>query len=199
MPALLMTTSTLPNASTAACTIAAPPSGVATELVSATASPPAALISSTTCSAAPLSLPVPSTAPPRSLTTTSAPRWARSSACSRPRPPPAPVMMTTLPSNPRSAMTMFPPNDDRRGHDAARAPPRRYRSETCGTQGRSPGSGEAELVERLGAQGAVVELAVGRAAERRGGQDPLGRLVRGERPTDVSDQGGLVDRVAGVR
>ncbi len=100
MPALLMTTSTLPKASSAVCTMALPPSGVATELVSATASPPAALISSTTFSAAPLSLPLPSMAPPRSLITTSAPREAMRSACWRPRPPPAPVMMTTLPSKP---------------------------------------------------------------------------------------------------
>ena len=48
MPALLITMSTRPKASMAVCTIASPPSGVATESVSATASPPAALISSTT-------------------------------------------------------------------------------------------------------------------------------------------------------
>ncbi len=48
MPALLMTMSTVSKASTAVCTMAAPPSGVATELWSATASPPAAMISSTT-------------------------------------------------------------------------------------------------------------------------------------------------------
>ena len=104
MPALLMTMSTLPNASTALCTMAAPPSGVATESVFATASPPAAWISSTTSWAAPLSLPVPSTAPPRSFTTMSAPRLAIISACCLPRPPPAPVMIATLPSNPRSVM-----------------------------------------------------------------------------------------------
>src|SRR5439155_10774701 len=44
------------------------------------------------------------TEPPRSLTTISAPRFASSSACERPRPPPAPVMIATFPSNPRSAM-----------------------------------------------------------------------------------------------
>jgi hypothetical protein len=57
-----------------ACTISGPPSGVATLDVLATASPPRRVISSTTRSAAPLSLPVPSTAPPRSFTTISAPR-----------------------------------------------------------------------------------------------------------------------------
>ena len=64
----------------------------------------AAAISSTTAWAAVLPLPVPSTEPPRSFTTTRAPRRASSSACERPRPPPAPVMIATLPSNPRSAM-----------------------------------------------------------------------------------------------
>ena len=49
IPALFTTMSMRPKASSALCTIAAPPSGVATELVSSTASPPASLISSTTC------------------------------------------------------------------------------------------------------------------------------------------------------
>src|SRR6185312_4586344 len=40
--------------------------------------------------------PVPSTAPPRSFTTTFAPRLANSRAWQRPNPPPAPVTMTTL-------------------------------------------------------------------------------------------------------
>src|SRR5829696_6918404 len=51
--------------------------------------------------------PDPSRAPPRSLTTTRAPSSARSSAYSRPSPPPAPVMMTTLPSSP--AMPLIHP------------------------------------------------------------------------------------------
>ena len=100
MPALLTTMSMRPNASIAVCTIASPPSGVATELASDTASPPAALISATTCSAGDALPPEPSSAPPRSFTTTSAPRFASSSACSRPSPPPAPVTIATLPSNP---------------------------------------------------------------------------------------------------
>ena len=104
MPALLMTMSMRPKASMAVWTIDSPPSGVATESVLATASPPAALISSTTSCAAPASLPEPSTAPPRSLTTTSAPREASERACCLPRPPPAPVMIATLPSKPRVAM-----------------------------------------------------------------------------------------------
>ena len=41
---------------------------------------------------------MPSTAPPRSLTTTLAPRAASSSACLRPRPRPAPVTIATRPS-----------------------------------------------------------------------------------------------------
>ena len=44
-PALLTTTSTVPKASSAVCTIASPPSGVATESWLATALPPAAVIS----------------------------------------------------------------------------------------------------------------------------------------------------------
>ncbi len=98
MPALLMTMSTRPKASIAVFTIAAPPSGVATEFVSATASAPRPFSSSTMRAAAPLSEPLPSTAPPRSLITTSAPREASMRACWRPRPPPAPVMTATLPS-----------------------------------------------------------------------------------------------------
>ena len=48
-------------------------------------------------------LPSPVKLPPRSLTTTFAPRDASSSACERPRPPPAPVTIATLPSNLSSA------------------------------------------------------------------------------------------------
>src|SRR3954470_7470096 len=58
-----------------------------------------ALISSTTCCAGVWSPPLPSAAPPRSLTTTLAPSAANSSACSRPMPRPAPVMMATRPSS----------------------------------------------------------------------------------------------------
>jgi hypothetical protein len=61
--------------------MASPPSGVATLSVSATASPPAALISSTTFWAAALVAALPSTEPPRSLTTMRAPRRASSRAC----------------------------------------------------------------------------------------------------------------------
>ena len=57
MPALLMTMSTLPNSSMAVCTMASPPSGVATESVLATATPPASSISSTTFWAGPASSP----------------------------------------------------------------------------------------------------------------------------------------------
>src|SRR4029077_9571763 len=51
-----------------------------------------------------LGLPVPSRAPPRSFTTTFAPRDASSIACARPSPPPAPVTMATRPSN-RTSLT----------------------------------------------------------------------------------------------
>ena len=62
------------------------------------ASPPSDLIISTTSFAASLA-PLPSTLPPRSFTTTFAPRLANSSACSLPIPPPAPVTIATLSSN----------------------------------------------------------------------------------------------------
>jgi hypothetical protein len=66
---------------------------------SAIASPPALWISSTTASAGVSDPPVPSRAPPKSLTTTLAPRAASPSACARPRPLPAPVTIATRPSN----------------------------------------------------------------------------------------------------
>ena len=62
------------------------------------ASPPFEVISSTTACAASL-VPLPSTLPPRSLTTTFAPLFASSKACCLPIPPPAPVTMATLSSN----------------------------------------------------------------------------------------------------
>ena len=95
MPALLITTSTRPNASSAVAVMAAPPSVVATELVSATASPPPSLISLATFWAGPSLAPVPSADPPRSLITNRAPRRASSSAYRRPSPPPAPVTIAT--------------------------------------------------------------------------------------------------------
>ncbi len=76
-----------------------PPSGVATDECSATAAPPAALISATTSSAGVASVAVPSAATPGSLTTTAAPREASSLAWIAPSPRPAPVMMATLFSN----------------------------------------------------------------------------------------------------
>ena len=73
------------------------PTGMDTKLTimpMATAVPPACRISVTTWSAGPRPSPEPCTLPPRSLTTTFAPRAAISSAYARPRPPPAPVMTT---------------------------------------------------------------------------------------------------------
>src|SRR5436309_263452 len=107
MPALLTRMWRSPKASTAELIRRWPPSQSATLSALATASPPIALISSTTCSAGVRSSPVPSMAPPRSFTTTLAPSWANSSACSRPMPRPAPVMMATRPS--RAPMVQTPP------------------------------------------------------------------------------------------
>ena len=95
MPALFTTMSMRSNSSRAACTIASAPSGLATLWWSATATPPAARISSTTAAAPDGEEPLPSTAVPRSLTTTAAPRDARSSAWARPSPAPAPVTSAT--------------------------------------------------------------------------------------------------------
>ena len=96
IPALLTTTWRSPKDETAWSTIALAPSKELTLSVFATAWPPAAAISSTTDCAAEMSAPEPSTAPPRSLTTTLAPSEAKSNACSRPMPRPAPVMIATL-------------------------------------------------------------------------------------------------------
>ncbi len=60
----------------------------------AIASPPSESIWSTTASEASL-VPVPSTPPPRSFTTTFAPLLASSKACCLPIPPPAPVTIAT--------------------------------------------------------------------------------------------------------
>ena len=91
-PALLIRTSTRPNASSAHSTILLPSSTLSVEI---TASPPPAQISSATvCAsrAAPL-------LEAMSFTTTRAPRRANSSAYARPSPCPAPVMTTTRSSN----------------------------------------------------------------------------------------------------
>ena len=98
MPALLTRMSRRPNCSTAVSTSACAPAVVATSLVSATAAPPAATISAATSDAGPASAPTPSIEPPRSLTTTLAPRSASRSACARPMPRPAPVTTATRPS-----------------------------------------------------------------------------------------------------
>src|SRR2546423_6169172 len=99
IPALFTRTCRSPKVSTAASTTRLPPSHSATLSALATASPPIALISSTTCWAGVRSSPDPSMAPPRSLMTTLAPSCANSRACSRPIPRPEPVMMATRPSS----------------------------------------------------------------------------------------------------
>src|SRR6201986_175093 len=90
-PALATRMSMRPQASMACLTIKATPASSVTDEPLAIASPPKALISSTTAWAASEPPPEPSTEPPRSLTTTRAPRRASSRACWRPRPPPGPV------------------------------------------------------------------------------------------------------------
>ena len=85
-----------PKLSIADLMMAFAPIQVETLSVLATAWPPLARISSTTCCAGPASLPSPLTEAPMSLTTTLAPSAAISSANSRPMPPPEPVTTTTL-------------------------------------------------------------------------------------------------------
>src|SRR5690349_23991836 len=99
MPALAQRRSTLPHSFVARSTMALTCSKFETSAPSAIAVPPALRISSTTASAGDSEPPVPSRAPPKSLTTTLAPRLASPSACARPRPLPAPVTIATRPSN----------------------------------------------------------------------------------------------------
>ncbi len=89
MPALLTRTSMHPHVAIALSTMSRTWATSVTSAPWAIASPPAALISAATLSAGSEEPPVPSLAP----------RSANCSACERPRPPPAPVTMTTLSSN----------------------------------------------------------------------------------------------------
>src|ERR1700751_980208 len=107
MPALAQSRSTAPHSLVARSTMAFTCSKLETSAPSAIASPPAFLISSTTACAGVSEPPEPSRAPPKSLTTTLAPRLASPRACARPRPLPAPVTMATRPSN-LIVMIFFP-------------------------------------------------------------------------------------------
>src|SRR3954447_14779319 len=107
MPALLTRMSRSPKCSTAELIRRCAPSQSATLSPLTIASPPMASISATTCCAGVMSVPVPSLAPPRSFTTTFAPSAAKNSACSRPIPRPAPVMIATRPSS-----ELMTPNDN---------------------------------------------------------------------------------------
>src|SRR5262245_9705886 len=98
MPALFTSVSRCPKVSIARWTMRPAPAKSATFSPSATASPPIALISSTTSIAGLSEPPSPCMSPPRSFTTTFAPSRANASACSRPMPRPEPVTMTTRPS-----------------------------------------------------------------------------------------------------
>ena len=98
MPALFTRMSMRPHWSRVCLTMASTCSSLDTSAPLAIASPPAALISATTFSAASLEPPVPSRAPPKSLTTTLAPNLASDSAWDLPRPLAAPVTIATRPS-----------------------------------------------------------------------------------------------------
>src|SRR5688572_8074564 len=99
MPALFTTTSRPPKVSTAWSTMSLAAAKSLTSAPLTTASPPIAVISSTTCCAGVVSAPVPSRSPPRSFTTTLAPCSASIKAYSRPMPRPAPVTIATRPSH----------------------------------------------------------------------------------------------------
>ncbi len=99
IPALLTRMSSRPYCSSAWATRCSAAPKSETSSAFATASPPAAAISSTTDWAGVVSAPSPASEPPRSLTTTRAPASASASACSRPIPRPAPVTIATFPSS----------------------------------------------------------------------------------------------------
>src|SRR5215218_6367305 len=88
--ALLISTSTGPNASRVASTMSLTSDASVTSVVCARESPPASRISSATATARPLAI---------SATTTAAPSSAKRFASTRPSPEPPPVTMTTLFSN----------------------------------------------------------------------------------------------------
>src|SRR5262245_7681988 len=149
IPALLTSVSRRPNVSIARWTMRPAPAKSATFSPSATASPPMPLISSTTSIAGLSEPPSPCMSPPRSLTTTFAPSAAYASACSRPIPRPAPVTMTTRPSQ-------IPIAHPHWSHAAGAA-----------------GLFRTELLAQL----VFVELAVVVPGQRLGELDPAGTLV----------------------
>src|SRR3954470_9624032 len=160
-PALFTTTSTAPNASSAASTMARPPSGVAMVSRFATASPPAATISATTesaggsvgASATPSVSLIPT---PRSFTSTRAPRAANRSAYSRPRLRPAPVTTTTFPSNRSSLIADLPFGVAIPSHGRAL----RRRKLFVGVDGRAPFLPGGDLLVEVAGGHAHVELRV---------------------------------------
>src|SRR5689334_21476261 len=102
IPALLTTTSIRPHTSAAWATIAS--ASPTTLWWSATASPPASVISRTTSSAGRSPLADPAVVTPGSFTSTRPPRAASSRAWAAPSPRPPPVTIATRPSKRRSAI-----------------------------------------------------------------------------------------------
>src|SRR5579862_5823250 len=108
MPALLTSVSRRPHWATAEEIRWPAPSKEPTSSPLAMASPPRDRMMSTTSPAGPVEPPCPSSSAPTSLTTTRAPWRANSRAWARPIPRPAPVMITTRPSQmPTGAATLF--------------------------------------------------------------------------------------------
>src|SRR3990172_1742977 len=79
--------------------------------------------------------PVPSLPPPRSFTTKRAPRAARASAYVISRPPPAPVMTATRPSNRMSFIAGVPPGRARVGAGSGCVGPSSYHERSDGRSG----------------------------------------------------------------
>src|SRR5262245_53244120 len=124
IPALLTRISTRPNSLIAVLMMFSAAAKSATLSALATARPPLAAMAATTSSAGVVDWPVPSTAPPRSFTTTAAPSSASSSAMPRPMPRPAPVTTATLPL---SRLPMVILSVARKGDPAPMLLPRRRR------------------------------------------------------------------------
>ena len=151
-PALFTSTSSRPNVSTAVAIEAVGRSQSATSSPLATASPPMARISSTTSPAGPVEPPEPSSSAPRSLTTTLAPWRANSRACARPMPRPAPVTMTTRPSQMPMRGSSHADLTGRQKRPSIRVRPRKATEARARTSGRRhgrrvPGPRAMHLVE----------------------------------------------------